>query len=316
MLERARAPFPGCRTCCAAGQPLVYASFALPPRDPPAPSRVRRAGRAGLSGAGPCVAGIPGGCALGAGCLRALQPFPGQTQKMGLWFAGYGRDTPGAEERQVRMAGEGWTRQEDSGNGSVRSLHPRSVGVGEVQSLLFPIPQNLRGLSQDPGGRCGAEPAGDLGFRLCSAGSSLAFRGLCSLPVPGCSHQRGGAGRSRLLGVDPDSHCRLDPLLVDSQLPFSLPAVWPPSKLPAFPCLLSEALTAFASTTTYTPGFLSASWATFSVSLGHSSSSSTQTFLLKKILSFIYSLCKVLVATLGILIFIQHVGCLVAAWEL
>lgn len=60
------------------------------------------------------------------------------------------------------------------------------------------------------------EPAGDLGFRAVLGRISLAFS-FQPLPVPGCSHQRGGSGRSRPVRWIQTPHCRLDPLLVGGQ---------------------------------------------------------------------------------------------------
>lgn len=195
VLEQAQAPFPGCRTCCAATASGLrkLLLFRLGTHRPH--QGVRKGRQGGLSGAGPCVAGILGVAALLApGACGLFSPSQGRRRKWACGSRATAGDTPGAEERQVRMAGgEGWTRQGGFGQRQRPLPHPAQSGWEKYSLFSFPSPR-ISVAFRRTRGRCGAEPAGDLGFRLCSAGSSLAFRGLCSLPVPGCSHQRGRRG--------------------------------------------------------------------------------------------------------------------------
>lgn len=191
VLERARAPFPGCSTCCAATASGLrkLLLFRLGTHRPH--QGVRRAGRAGSLARGPALLEF-------WVWLRSWRRVPAGSSALPRADAENGLVVRGLRQRHARGRGasgeDGWGRLDQAGRIRATAASapstPAQSGWERYSLFSFPSPRISVAFLRSRG-RCGAELAGDLGFRLCSAGSSLAFRGLCSLPVPGCSHQRG-----------------------------------------------------------------------------------------------------------------------------
>lgn len=135
--------------CCFSNSPPVYASFCS--------SAYRRIGpRQGVGRAG------PGGLARGPAVLEFWVWLPSRRRvalgspalpragaENGLVVRGLRQRCARGEERQVRMAGEGWTRRGSCGQGQ-HPLRPRlwTPRPGNQEREVYsPIPQNLRGLS-------------------------------------------------------------------------------------------------------------------------------------------------------------------------
>lgn len=175
--------------CCFSNSPPVYASFCS--------SAYRRIGpRQGVGRAG------PGGLARGPAVLEFWVWLPSRRRvalgspalpragaENGLVVRGLRQRCARGEERQVRMAGEGWTRRGSCGQGQhplspTVDTPPRESGEGGT----VPSPRISVVFHWEEGrirGWWGAELAGVLGCRLCSAASSLVLRRLSSQSVPG-----------------------------------------------------------------------------------------------------------------------------------